>query len=79
MAILAEQVDGRRHVRLRLRDATVEKLKDWQHEAYKALRREPTYNELVEAAIARCASISGRDLVASAHPSELDGEDEDLM
>jgi hypothetical protein len=78
VAVLADQSCGRKHVRLRLSETTVEQLKDWQHEAYKALRREPTYNELVEAAISRCADLSVSDLVAAAAGYDVDGLDEEL-
>jgi hypothetical protein len=78
VAVLADQGCGRKHVRLRLSETTVEQLKDWQHEAYKALRREPTYNELVEAVIARCAYLSASDLVAGAAGYDVDAVDEEL-
>jgi hypothetical protein len=68
----AEQRYSPRHVRLRLSDVTVATLKDWQHEGYKALRREPTYSQLVEAALARCASMSVIDLLAGG--GGFDGE-----
>ena len=77
MAVLADQGCGRKHVRLRLSETIVEQLKDWQHEAYKALRREPTYNELVEAAIARCADLSVSDLVAAGAGFDLGADHED--
>jgi hypothetical protein len=77
MAVLADHGCGRKHVRLRLSETTVEQLKDWQHEAYKALRREPTYNELIEAAIARCGYLSGSDLVAAGDGYAPGTDDED--